>query len=663
MTKLKLHLLGEFKLTHDGGRLITVRSKKARALLGFLATKSEYRASRIDLAKILWERHDERQALTNLRQTISVLNQDLSEIYPDWLIKSTGVIALNAEIFTVDIEQSPELITNDINQFESEISQYEGCFLEGLSFHENNLFDWLCQQRDRFEQLTIAHRKSLLQMQLDQKKYSKAIENANRLLLRDPIDESTHCQLMTAYSLSGQRHRIMRQYQNCCQALEQHQLGKPQQSTDQLFQSLYNETVVQPRFEAVDIANNNSNIVEQVNTIPAIAVLPFKDLMAKPESQLLSIALTEEMVNELRRFHGFRVISALSSLSLRPQELSLASSSKILGARYIVCGSIRQSQKQIQVAVELVDSSNGELIWADRYTRQLEDLFVLQTELARDIAGSIEPEAVGHSYLLSHRKTPSSMTAWELVLRGDHQLYKQLGTRQHSNNVQNLYRNAMHVDPDYAPAYSGLAYSMCLELKEGIADNRPHIESQMIEHAKQAVRLDENNPWCQVILGRAQQQINEFDSAVTSYRRAVELCPSSSKAHFGLGFGLSTTGRHEESLAALDRSIELSPRDPLSWSCHTIKALTHIYSGEFEKASESSAKSSSYANCNHWALTVYTPTLIHLGRFDEAQKVLEKVKTSKPDISIDTVARAFSTKNESDNLAIREGLSEAGLRK
>ena len=663
MSKLYLQLLGEFRLTHGGDSRIPVTSKKARALLGFLATKSGYCFSRIDLARMLWERHDDPQALTNLRQTLSVLNQDIGKVCKDWLIKDPGMIALNAEFFTFDIENSQLVGTPDILQLESAVRDYEGAFLQGLSFHENNLFDWLCQQREKFEQLNIENRKSLLQLQLEQDRYSQAIENANQLLLRDPIDEHVHCQLMKAYSKSGQRHRIMRQYQKCCHSLEQHQLGKPQPSTDQLFQDLYNETIVQPRFESIESAPDISHGIEPVNSIPAIAVLPFKDLMIKPESKALSIALTEETVNELRRFHGFRVISALSSLSLRPEELNLATSSKILGARYIVCGSIQQSEMKIQVSVELVDSSSGELIWADRYTRKLEDLFILQTELARDIAGSIEPEAVGHSYLLSNRKSPSSMTAWELVLRGDRQLYKQLGTRDHSEEVQNLYRNAMRMDPDYAPAYSGLAYSLCLELKEGIANNNTLVESQMIEHARQAVRLDENNPWCQVILGRAQQQIQEFDAAVTSYRKAVELCPSSSKAHFGLGFGLSTTGQYEESLEALDRAIELSPRDPLSWSCHTIKALTHIYSGEFEKASESSAKSSSYANSNHWALTVHAPTLIHLGRFDEAQKVLEKVKTSKPDISIDTVTRAFTTKNESDNLAIREGLSEAGLRK
>jgi TolB-like protein/Tfp pilus assembly protein PilF len=540
------------------------------------------------------------------------------------LLKRPGTIALNPDCFEFDIKFIQALPSADQNSLQVIADHFRGPFLQGLSFHENGLYEWLCQQREQYEHLGINAHKKLLQQQLEGQNFQDAIDNAEKLVLLDSVDEEVHCQLMRAYSASGQRHRVMRQYQKLSESLEQHQLGKPQSSTDLLFQSLYHETVVQPKFELESTAPEKGDIDNSSGQIPAIAVLPFNDLMSKPESQALSMALTEETVTELRRFHGFRVISALSSMSLRNQELDLATTSKILGARYLVSGSIRQSQFKIQVAIELVDAFNGELIWADRYTRKLQDLFVLQAELARDIAGSIEPEAVGHSYLLSNRKVPASLSAWELVLCGDRQLYKQLGTRQNSDEVQRLYRSAMQLDPDYAPAYSGLAYSLCLELKDGIATDSQNVELQMLENAQQGVRLDDGNPWCQVILGRAQQQLQEYDAAVIAYRKAVELCPSSAKAHFGLGFGLSTTGQFEKSIKSLNRAIELSPRDPMSWSFHTVKALTYIYSGDLENAAASSALSSSFANSNHWAPAIHAPTLVHLGRYDEAQKVLEK---------------------------------------
>jgi TolB-like protein/cytochrome c-type biogenesis protein CcmH/NrfG len=456
----------------------------------------------------------------------------------------------------------------------------------------------------------------------------------------------------------------MRQYQKCCQTLEQYQLGQPQEATVLLFQSLYYDTVVQPVFETETRKPDESQTnLSAYDAVPAIAVLPFNDLMKKPDAYSLSTALTEDMVNELRRFHGFRVISALSSLSLKGQNCDLKTAATMLGARYLVCGSIRQSQQKIQIAVELVDAENGELIWAERYTRKIEDLFVLQAELARDIAGNIEPEAVGHAYLLSNRKIPTSLTAWDLVLRGDHQLYQQLGTRWNSDEAQSLYRMAIEQDPDYAPSYAGLAYSLCLELKEGIAEEQQYVEKLMLENAEHAVRLDESNPWCQVILGRVQQQLKEYDAAVMTYRKAVELCPSSSKAHFGLSFGLSVTGQYDEAIESIDRAIELSPRDPMSWSYHTVKALTYIYSEKFDLAASSSEVSSSYTTANHWAPVLLAPSLIHLGHYDEALKVLEKAKRMKPDLSVHAVTEAFATRNEADTLAIQEGLMDAGLKK
>ena len=665
MDKLNLKLLGEFGLQIQEGPCIRVSSKKSRALMGYLASRPGHPVSRVDLARLLWERHDEQQALTNLRQTLSVLNNQLSDICPQWMTKDSGFISLDAELFASDIDQIHEISHfADRASLETAVELFRGAFLEGLAFHEESLNNWLDQERQKYEIKHIEIRKQLLEHQIETKDYTAAASNAERLVLLDPVDEQTHRRLMSTYSSLGQRHRILRQYQQCCQALEDHQIGQPQDKTVSLFQSLYYSTVIQPVFEAEQENQSESTGSPQVpGTIPAIAVLPFHDLMDKPDSLALSTALTEEIVNELRRFHGFKVISALSSLSLAGQKYDLKTASSMLGARYLVGGSIRQSQQQIQIAVELVDAENGELIWAERYTRKIEDLFILQAELARDIASEIEPEAVGHAYLLSARKSATSMTAWDLVLRGDHSLYKQLGTRRNSDEAQGLYRKAMDLDPDYAPSYAGLAYSLCLELKENIAVDVKKVEKSMREMAEHAVRLDENNPWCLVILGRTQQQLKEYDAAVITYRKAVALCPSSSRAHFGLGFGLSTTGQYVEAITAMDRAIELSPRDPMSWSYHTVKALAYIYSGQFDLAASSSAISASYTAANHWAPTIQVPSLIHLGRYDDALKVLENAKKSKPDITVHSVENAFTTKFEVDALPLREGLIEAGLPK
>ena len=661
MNQINLRLLGAFELQSSQGLIISIPSKKARLLLAFLASRSGYTASRLQVAQLLWEHHEPQQALTNLRQTLAVLNGLLAKESQDWLDKHEGYLTLNAEIFHIDVQEIGIVRqASTAREYDTDLALYRGEFLEGMSFHEPALSDWLDNKRREFlnQQIELLGRivKQLIEIEM----FDMACGHAEILIKLDPVDEVNHQNLMVIYSKLGQRHRILRQYQQCCQVLETYQLGEPQTQTTSLFQLLYSDTQVKPLFEEVRPATTPS---ETSKTIPAIAVLPFRELLVRPESFDLSSALTGEIVNELRRFHGFRVISALSSMSLKDQNCDLKMAANILGARYLVSGSIQQSNSKVQIAVELVDAANGELIWADRYLRQFEELFVLQAELARGIAGAIEPEAVGHAYLMSSRKPAASLSAWDLVLRGDHSLFKQIGTRWNSDDAQRLYQKAIELDPDYAPSYSGLAYSLCLELKEDIARDTRRVAAHMLEMAEHAVSLDNGNPWCLVVLARAQQQLREYDAAVLNYRKAVALCPSSSRAQFGLSFGLSTTAEYDEAVTAADKAIELSPRDPMSWSYHTVKSLSYIYSGRFEEAASTSEIAMNSPSANHWAPAVLAPSLVHLGRYDDAIKVLESARKMKPDISVNTVEGAFTTKNDSDSLAIREGLIEAGLSK
>lgn len=610
MSHLKLQLMGVFELLSPAGLCLKIPSRKARVLLAYLASRVDFSASRLDVAHLLWEHHEEQQALTNLRQLLAVLNGLISSESPEWLIKQNSFLALNPDIWRIDTNQIERRQIDTEQELESTLELFKGKFLEGLSFHESELSEWLDQFRRQYENHQIELCGRLLKLLIDANKFQLACQHAEALVRLDPIDELNHQRLMSIYAELGQRHRILRQYQQCCQALEHHQMGEPQEQTTCLFRSLYYDTQVKPVFgEVKSIVLPTDASTETKKAIPAIAVLPFRELLARPEAITLGSALTGEIVNELRRFHGFKVISALSSMSLQGRNCDLKTAAGLLGAGYLVGGSIQQSDMRVQINVELADAETGELIWADRYLRRIEELFAFQSELARAIAGAIEPEAVGHAYLMSTRKPPDSMSAWEMVLRGDHHLFKQIGTRWNSDHAQKFYNKAIELDPDYAPSYTGLAYSLCLELKERIAADAKQVEKQMLEMAEHAVCLDSSNPWCLVVLARAQQQMREYDAAVLNYRKAVELCPSSSKAHFGLSFGLSATAQYDEAIAAADKAIELSPRDPMSWSYHIVKSLSYIYSGRFEEAASTTEVAMSCPTANHWAPAIMAPSL------------------------------------------------------
>jgi adenylate cyclase len=317
----------------------------------------------------------------------------------------------------------------------------------------------------------------------------------------------------------------------------------------------------------------------------------------------------------------------------------------------------------MQVLVELVDADNGELIWAEKYTREQGDLFTMNAELARDIAGAVEPETAGHAYLLSKRKTPDTITAWDLVLQGNHELFLQMGTQWSSRKARALYQRALKLDPDYAPAYSGYAYSLCLDLKEDICPDRDVVTRRMYEMAEHGVTLDASNPFCHVVLGRAYHQQQEYQAALANYRQAVELCPSSAKARFGLGFGLAATGKYDEAISEISRAQVLSPRDPFSWVFHTVKALSHMYAERFDDAEAAAGISSAYPKANHWASLVHVSSLVQTGRFNDALSVLQKARGKRPDITAHSFDNAFPVAGDVDPRSITDGLREAGLPK
>ena len=160
----------------------------------------------------MWSRHDEQQAFTNLRQTLSVLNHQLAATSVEWIVKDTGFLVLTENLFESDIDQAQKALhSQDRSEIEKSIELFRGEFLEGLSFHEESLNVWLDQQRQQYEISHIELRKRLLKHQINGQEFLSAAANAENLILLDPVDEENHRHLMSIYSALGQRHRILRQ--------------------------------------------------------------------------------------------------------------------------------------------------------------------------------------------------------------------------------------------------------------------------------------------------------------------------------------------------------------------------------------------------------------------------------------------------------------------
>ncbi len=663
MASVRLHLLGRFEMLTADGTSIAIGSKKLRGLLGLLGVHLGTPLSRDQISIMLWERSYQAHARASLRQGLSVLNRSVEPHAPGWLIRSGEHLSLDPTVVDVDIQRfEQDCRVEGLAALTRAAATYRGELLEDLRVSGAGFEEWLNVERRRLRNMLSDGLARLLGHHLADGDYRKATAVGRRLESLEPLCEDVHRSLMKAYARAGRRKDALEQYHRCCRLLTEHDIGAPEPETTEFFEALRTGTpALAQTAQSPPVVKAATPEQMPLEGVPTIAVLPFGGASRNPDEEALAAVLTEACVIELRRFRRFLVISSHSSLALRGTAIGVVDAAHTLGARYIVLGSIWRVGQRVQVTAQLVDAQTGGILWGESFHRQFDDLFTLQEELARGIAGAVEPETMRQERGRAARLPPRSLGAWELTLRGNDCLYRQAGTAWDDVQAQDFFRKAMASDQDHAPAYAGLAYSICLRVKEGLTDDGVRTLDQMRELAEHAVCLDDLDPWNYVVLGRVYQQLEDFKEAVAAYRESVALCPSSAKAHFGLGYGLWAVGQYDAAVAAAERAQQLSPRDPLAWIFATVKALALFYAERFHQAETAASSARRYPLANHWPSVFEAASLVHLGHRNEASHVINRAQVIKPGLSTQMVERAFPTKNALANNPLRDGLSGAGL--
>ena len=334
-----------------------------------------------------------------------------------------------------------------------------------------------------------------------------------------------------------------------------------------------------------------------------------------------------------------------------------------LRADYLIGGTVLQVNGRLQLSIELIDANDGIVVWAEQYRRPVGDLFSIQDDLSHSIAGAVEPGAMAY-FIRSLRNSPiESLSQWEVLARGTHELYDQIGTGWKNHRAQDHFEAALLRDQDCAAAYAGLAYSLCLQVKENLAEDADRALIQALEMARHAVALDEHDPWCRVVLGRILQQMECYQDSITIFQSSLSLCPSSAKAHFGIAFGLTAAGQYKQAKTAMNEALRLSPRDPMAWSFMTVRTLAELYSEDFEAADKSARLARNLPNASHWAQIMHIPALVNLGFKQEAAFLTEQVRGTKPGLSAAMVRQAFPSQKTGMDLPVFTGLIEAGVPK
>jgi TolB-like protein len=351
---------------------------------------------------------------------------------------------------------------------------------------------------------------------------------------------------------------------------------------------------------------------------PSIAVLPFVNLSGDLAQQYFGDAVANDIITALTRFRWFFVVARHSSFAFRDTAMDVREIASRLGARYVLEGSFRQAGQRVRITAQLVDAATGSNIWADRYERDLADIFTIQDDIADSVVGAIEPELL-KTEALESAKGGADMTAWDLVRRGVW-YFHHVGQESHLK-ARELFRRAVRLEPRSADAHIWLA-----RVSGGIAlwnwDELATTCAEGLAAALTAINLDEKNPYAHYGLAITSCGANRLEQAERAAEKAIELSPSFALAHLVRGMATLYLGKIEQAKSALEHGLRLSAHDPHNFVWLDLLALAHLFAGDTKRAVESATQALKIRPASQ--LTLHVMGLCHAaaGQRDESRQCL-----------------------------------------
>ena len=390
---------------------------------------------------------------------------------------------------------------------------------------------------------------------------------------------------------------------------------------------------------------------------PSIAVLPFANMSGDAEQEYFSEGIAEDIITNLSRNHAFFVISRSTSFTYKGPAVDVGKVARELGVRYVLEGSVRRAGNRVRITAQLIDGASGHHLWADRYDRDLADVFAVQDEIATNIIGAIAPGIISAEIQHAQRKDPGQLDAWDRIMRAHWHLRR--FTEADLAEARRLLGDAVALDPANAMALSDLALANHFEAVFGWGDGTvAESRARFGDAARKAVAADDSDA---AALAIYELFSGRHEEARRRLRRALDLDPNSVSAHGYLGTTEAFGGDYDAALLHLDEAIRLSPRDPLLIIWHLCKGWAALSAERYEETIEFTTQA---AEANPEFPDVYAVLAAangQLGSAAAARTALDELLRRMPGLtaSDDRLSRPFA--REVDRERFLEGLRKAGM--
>jgi TolB-like protein/Tfp pilus assembly protein PilF len=372
--------------------------------------------------------------------------------------------------------------------------------------------------------------------------------------------------------------------------------------------------------------------------VPTLAVLPFTNRSGQPEDEIFSFGMVEDIIDAMSQGVEVRVVASSATARFRSGAIpDLDAMARQLGVRYVLEGNVRRVGESLRVTTQLIEASNGGVLWTQKFDRPLAQLAELQEDLVLEVASHLRTQSHRLEIERALRK-PDNLTAWEAVMRSL-AAYRRMTGPALMQALQEATK-AVEIAPDYGLALALVAQAQGIIYDQIMPDDAA--EAQRIRAlAEKAISLD---PDSSVVMSTAAGALNVSgfpEEALAAGQRAIALSPTSEFGYFACGQASVYLGRPEEALAYFEKEEQLAPGHPVIWISYLWRAVAHLIAGRWEQALEAYDKSLEVTPDNALPNMGRAICLRHLGRLDEARAFMARSRKSEPDTPLDVWERRY----------------------
>jgi len=405
-----------------------------------------------------------------------------------------------------------------------------------------------------------------------------------------------------------------------------------------------------------EVARAAAAIERSPSDKPSIAVLPFTNMSGDPEQEYFADGITEDIITDISKISGLFVIARNSTFTFKKQSVDVKDVGRKLGVRHVLEGSVRKAGMKVRINVQLIDAETGGHVWAERYDRDLEDIFAMQDEVTRRIVDALKVNLTSSEQARREARGKVNAEAYDYCARGRSCLLQ--FTAEAVLEGRAMLERALAIDPGMAQAYAYLSILYCTEYVNDWNNPGPHHLERALELAHKALAADELDPFAHHALAIALMWLRRLDEAERAVQRAIELDPNMADAYGILGNVLDFSGQHEKAIRRFEQAMQLDPQFDL-WihACGRAQFALERYD-----EAEASFKRRLIRRPRSDVTRAYLASLYgHTGRHEEASRTWRELMAINPQYSLEHTRRVMPYESPATLDRLVEGLRKAGV--